>query len=293
MVLSTAHAQSLETAIRTAASAFDAQELCFGHGTQNAIDEATWLILHALCLSPAEAPDYAMSLTPKQIAQCNTVLQRRIDKRLPAAYITGEAWFAGHRFLSDERALVPRSPIAEFVTHDFFGKLDDLSQPAILDLCTGGGCIAIASAHAAPRATVHASDLSVDALELARENLLLHKLQDRVQLFQGSLFEPLSSTYDLIISNPPYVDAPDIASMPEEFRHEPMMGLAAGADGLDLVRVMLREAANYLKPNGTLVVEVGNSWEALEQAFPAIEFTWLEFMHGGMGVFSLGRKQLL
>lgn len=293
MVLPTAQALSLEAAIRTAASEFDAQELCFGHGTQNAIDEASWLILHALDLSPVEAPDYSAQLSVQQIEKCNVLLQRRIKERIPTAYLTGEAWFAGRRFLSDKRALVPRSPLAEFITHDFFGALDNVAQPAILDLCTGGGCIAIASAYAAPKATVHASDLSSEALDLARENCELHNMQERVQLFQGSLFEPLSDSYDLIISNPPYVDAQDIAAMADEFSHEPMMGLASGDDGLDLVRVMLREAAKYLKPNGTLIVEVGNSWEALELAYPAIEFSWLEFMHGGLGVFSLKKQQLL
>ncbi len=293
MVLPTAQAQSLEAAIRTAADRFDAQDLCFGHGTQNAIDEASWLILHALGLSPIEAPDYTAMLSVQQLETCNALLQRRIKERIPAAYLTGEAWFAGRRFLSDKRALVPRSPLAEFVTHDFFGALDNLAQPAILDLCTGGGCIAIASAYAAPTATVHASDLSSQALELARENCELHGMQERVHLFQGSLFEPLSDSYDLIISNPPYVDAQDIAAMPDEFSHEPMMGLASGDDGLDLVRVMLRDAAKHLKPNGKLIVEVGNSWEALELAFPSIHFSWLEFMHGGMGVFSLEKQQLL
>ncbi len=288
----TGAAYTIETAIRTAADQFERNDLYFGHGTDTALDEASWLILYAMQLSPAHEPDYAQKLSAQQIAHCNTLLLRRIRERIPAAYITGQAWFAGHRFICDSRALVPRSPLAELINHQFFGLLDGVAKPYILDLCTGGGSIAIACAHAAPHATVHASDLSKDALALAEENVALHQLQQKVQLFEGSLFEPLERRYDLIISNPPYVDAQDIASMPEEFLHEPMMGLAAGSDGLDLVREMLRDAADYLKPGGTLVVEVGNSWQALEEAYPDLDFGWLEFTQGGDGVFVLRREEL-
>ena len=283
---------TIESAIRTAAEHFERNELYFGHGTDTALDEASWLILHAMQLSPAQSPDYALMLSAEQITCCNALLFRRIHERIPAAYITGEAWFAGHRLLCDSRALVPRSPLAEFINHQFFGLLDGIAQPLILDLCTGGGSIAIACAHAEPHATVHASDLSPEALALARENVTLHKLHNVVQLFQGSLFEPLEQRYDLIISNPPYVDARDIAAMPEEFLHEPLMGLSAGTDGLDLVRVMLRDALDYLKPHGSLVVEVGNSWQALEAAYPDLDFGWLEFTQGGDGVFLLQREEL-
>lgn len=293
MVLTSAQSYTMEAAIRAAAAQFEQHSLCFGHGTQTAIDEATWLILHALGLSPAEAPDYQLVLSPEQIEVCNTLLQRRIDERSPAAYLTGKAWFAGHAFLCDQRALVPRSPLAEFIDHQFYGWLEHSDAPKILDLCTGGGCIAIACAYAQPLASVHASDLSAEALSLARENVELHAMQERVQLFEGSLFEPLDARYDLIVSNPPYVDARDIAAMPEEFAHEPMLGLAAGTDGLDLVRIMLEQAAKYLEPAGILVVEVGNSWEALEAAFPHLNFNWLEFDNGGHGVFMLTREQLL
>ncbi|MFK7860254.1 MAG: 50S ribosomal protein L3 N(5)-glutamine methyltransferase [Granulosicoccus sp.] len=291
-ILPVAKQHTIETAIRAAAAQFESHGLCFGHGTDTAIDEASWLILHAMDLSPAQAPDYSVVLSDAQLLACNALLQHRITERIPAAYLTGQAWFAGHRFLCDHRALVPRSPFAEFINHQFFGLLDDVEAPAILDLCTGGGCIAIACAHASPAAMVHASDLSPDALALAAENVKLHGLQDRVQLFEGSLFDPLDSTYDLIVSNPPYVDARDIALMPAEFSHEPMLGLAAGADGLDLVRVMLRTAADYLKPGGVLIVEVGNSWDALEHAYPELEFDWLEFASGGDGVFIVFREQL-
>ncbi|MFK7995360.1 MAG: 50S ribosomal protein L3 N(5)-glutamine methyltransferase [Granulosicoccus sp.] len=283
---------TIETAIRAAALQFERKALYYGHGTDTAIDEASWLILHAMQLSPAQAPEYSAELSETQLNACNTLLQRRIDERVPAAYLTGQAWFAGHQFLCDHRALVPRSPLAEFINHQFYGLLDEVDRPVILDLCTGGGCIAIACAHAVPSALVHASDISSDALALAKENVDLHGMQDRVQLFEGSLFDSLNSRYDLIISNPPYVDARDIAAMPIEFSHEPMLGLAAGDDGLDLVRIMLQTAADYLKPGGALIVEVGNSWQALEQAYPQIEFDWLEFANGGDGVFIVFQEQL-
>jgi len=284
---------TIESAIKAAAVQFERHALCFGHGTDTAIDEASWLILHAMELSPVQAPDYSSILSPRQLEACNALLQRRIDERIPAAYLTGQAWFAGHQFKCDARALVPRSPLAELINNQFFGVLDGVDKPLILDLCTGGGCIAIASAYASPSAQVHASDLSAEALALARENVNMHQMQNRVQLFKGSLFEPIDARYDLILSNPPYVDASDIAAMPEEFSHEPMLGLAAGSDGLDLVRIMLRMAADYLKPNGALIVEVGNSWRALELAYPELEFHWLEFANGGYGVFLLYREQLI
>ena len=293
MVLAPDTQYTLELAIRTAAGVFDSHDLHYGHGTETAIDEASWLILHALGLSPAVEPDYAQSLSEMQASACEALLTRRIQERTPAAYLTGEAWFAGHRFLSDHRALVPRSPLAEFIAQDYFGLLEGTMAPRLLDLCTGGGCIAIACAHANELSQVDASDLSADALALARENVDLHQLQSRVQLLEGSLFEPVTETYSLILSNPPYVDAADIVAMPSEFSHEPMMGLAAGLDGLDLVRIMLREAATYLEPNGYLVVEVGNSGAALEDAYPEVPFGWLQFSQGGHGVFVLSREELV
>lgn len=284
---------TIETAIRAASAAFETHSLHFGHGTDTAIDEASWLILSALSLSPAEAPDYNRRITTPELQVCNAMLTQRIVDRLPVAYITGEAWFAGHRFKSDKRALVPRSPLAEFISEGFFGLLEGTSAPRVLDLCTGGGCIAIACAHVLKDSQVDASDLSVDALALAAENVQLHQLHNRVHLLQGSLFEPVTQRYSLIISNPPYVDARDIAEMPAEFEHEPLMGLAAGSDGLDLVRIMLREAAGYLEPSGILVVEVGNSGAALESAFPEVPFGWLQFSQGGHGVFMLTHQELV
>lgn len=292
MVLLPSRRYTVESAIRVAADQFERHQLCFGHGTETAIDEASWLILHAMGKSPAEPPDYSQVLSDEQLNACNELLDQRIILRRPAAYLTGQAWFAGHCFVSDDRALVPRSPLAEFIRNDFFGLLSEHHRPTILDLCTGGGCIAIACAHELPLATVHASDLSAKALELAQENIQLHNLQQRIKLHEGSLFEPIDARYDLIISNPPYVDASDIASMPKEFSHEPMLGLAAGHDGLDLVRIMLEQAAGFLNADGYLIVEVGNSWKALEQAYPLLEFNWLRFEHGGDGVFMLTCEQL-
>ena len=293
MVLAVNTEYTIESAVRETAIAFERAGLHFGHGTETAIDEASWLILHAMGLSPAQAPDYSQMLTEQQVNSCNRLLRERVQRKIPAAYLTGKAWFAGHEFISDSRALVPRSPLAEFINDSFFGVLDHIAQPRILDLCTGGGCIAIACAYARAHSQVDAGDVAAEALALAAENVALHGLEQRVQLLQGSLFEPVSERYSLIISNPPYVDAADINGMPAEFLHEPMLGLAAGDDGLDLVHQMLREASNYLEPDGVLVLEVGNSGEALEEAYPDVEFSWLQFARGGHGVFLLTCEELL
>ncbi len=283
----------LGDAIKQAAKTFDASQLYYGHGTDNAVDEASWLLLHTLNLSPVEPPDYSLVLNAQQIVRVNEVIAQRINTRQPAAYITGEAWFAGLRFKSDARALVPRSPLAEYITHDFFSMLDDVSEPRILDMCTGGGCIAIACAYAREDANIVASDISKDALELATENIALHELQSRVQLSQSNLFDSLNGRFDLIISNPPYVDQADLNVMADEFHHEPRLGLAAGVDGLDLVRIMLEQAPDYLNENGFMVIEVGNSAAALEEAYPHLPLLWLAFSHGGSGVFALTKQELL
>ncbi len=291
-VLQAGQPMDIERAIIRSAQAFEQHELVFGHGTSEAMSEASWLVLHALGLSPLEAPDYAQLLTDHEINNCNELIVRRINERVPAAYITGTAWFAGLSFRADKRALVPRSPLAEFILDDFFDLINPSNVSAVLDLCTGGGCIAIACATQLAHAKVDASDLSTDALSLAKENVSDHQLQQRVQLIESSLFENINNSYDLIISNPPYVDAQDISDMGEEFEHEPLMGLAAGADGLDLVRVMLDQACDYLNEGGLLVVEVGNSAQALEDAYPDVPFLWLEFANGGTGIFALTRTEL-
>jgi len=243
---------TLEQAIRQAAQAFESAGLHSGHGTDNALDEASWLLMHALNLPVNSPPDYAQTLSESTRKRCNQMIDRRIQNREPVAYITGTAWFAGHEFLCDERALVPRSPFAEFINEDFFGLFNRsdsvLSTPpdTVLDLCTGGGCIGISCALALPQAQVVCADLSVEALALARENIAHHDIESRVSVCQGDLFENVQGKFDLIISNPPYVDSDDLATMPQEFHAEPVLGLAAGYDGLDLVRVMIRNAPQYL-----------------------------------------------
>ncbi|MBW3566630.1 MAG: 50S ribosomal protein L3 N(5)-glutamine methyltransferase [Proteobacteria bacterium] len=291
----TAHLYSATDFIRWGASRFAEAGLHYGHGTDNPIDEAVALVLHALHL-PHGCPDRLLDarLTAGEKAEIYRLLAKRLDERVPAAYLTGETWFAGLRFVSDARALVPRSPIAEMIEARFEPWVDAADVRGVLDVCTGGGFIAIACAHAFPGAAVDAVDISADALSLARENVEMYGMETQVTLYEGDLFAtlPRGSRYDIIVSNPPYVDAHDMASLPGEFHHEPELGLAAGEDGLDIVRRILAAAPEWLSDDGILVVEVGNSAAALEDAFPGIDFTWVEFERGGEGVFLLTAAQL-
>ncbi len=270
-------------------------DIYFGHGTDNALDEAAWLVSHAIGLAPTfDEAELERVLTAEQQAEVTALLTRRVQERLPAAYLTHEAWFAGHRFYVDERVLVPRSPLAELILDQFQPWVDPTQVERVLDLCTGSGCIAIATALALPQAKVDATDISPDALKVARRNVTDYDLTSRVEVIESNLFDALQDRrYDLIISNPPYVDAQDMAALPEEYRREPGMGLAAGSEGLDLVIPMLQQAIDHLNPGGVIIVEVGNSAGALQARFPNVPFTWLEFSYGGEGVFLLEASQLV
>ena len=286
--------QSLRDMIYFGAAEFGKASLYYGHGTDNALDEAANLAFFSL----KEEPDYSddkldMNLSKDAIAAVNELFQKRIESRKPASYLTNEAWFAGLPFYVNENVLVPRSPIAELIAEHFQPWLRPDKVHRILDLCTGSGCIAIACAVAFPDAEVDAADISKAALEVAEKNKLNHHLENRLNLIESDLFSNLQGRrYDLIVSNPPYVDAEDMANLPDEYRHEPELGLTAGETGLDLVIPMLRDAKHHLNKDGILIVEVGNSEEALANRFPEVPFMWLDFEYGGEGVFMLDAKDV-
>lgn len=279
--------------LRWAVSRFEEAGLYYGHGTDNAWDEALAIILHALHLPHDVSRDVLDArLTDTEKQAILTLLNRRITERVPAPYLTNKAWFAGLPFYVDERVLIPRSPLAELIENHFEPWLQTAPEH-ILDLCTGSGCIAIACAHFFPEALVDASDLSKDALAVAQINVGQHHMENQVNLYQGSLFDalPTGKKYDLIISNPPYVDREDMLSLPPEYHHEPAGALQAGTDGLDIVLKILKEAREFLTPNGILIVETGNSEIALMDKYPSLPLTWLEFTRGGGGVFLLTADQ--
>ena len=280
--------------IRWAASEFTRQKLSFGHGFATALDEAVYLVLHALELPWDWPQDYFDTrLTQQEREQVMAKLMLRIKTRQPAAYITHEAWFCGLPFFVDERVLVPRSPIAELIEHRFAPWIDPERVHRMLDLCTGSGCIAIACQYAFPEAEVTASDISLDALEVAKINRERHGLEDSLALYASDLFDDLPrQRFDLIVSNPPYVDAEDMAALSDEFQAEPRLGLAAGEDGLLLVERMLHEAPDWLEEDGLLVVEVGNSQAAMMDKYPDLPLTWIDFERGGDGVFCIGAADL-
>ena len=281
--------------IRYAASCFNAAGLTFGHSHDNAIDEATHLVLSSLHLPPDLPPAYGNArVTADEKSNILALVERRIETREPVAYLVGEAWFAGMPFKSDRRALVPRSPIAELIEDGFAPWLDGREVERALDLCTGSGCIGIALAAHNPHWRVDIADISEDALALARDNIALHRLVDRVRAVHSDLFDGLRGEhYDLIVSNPPYVTNAEYAALPGEYAHEPKLGLTAGADGLDIALRILRDAPEHLSANGLLIVEVGMSERALNALLPAVPFTWIEFKVGPMGVFALERLDLV
>ncbi|KQA19043.1 MULTISPECIES: 50S ribosomal protein L3 N(5)-glutamine methyltransferase [Vibrio] len=285
---------TLQDMIRWTVSRFNAANLFYGQGTDNAWDEAVQLILPTLYL-PIDVPPHVLSsrLTSSERLRVVERVIKRINDRTPVAYLTNKAWFCGLEFFVDQRVLVPRSPIGELIQNRFEPWL--IEEPTrIMDLCTGSGCIAIACANAFPEAEVDAIDISVDALNVAEQNIQDHGLEQQVFPIRSDLFRDLpQEQYDLIVTNPPYVDQEDMDSLPSEFRHEPELGLAAGSDGLKLARRILANAPLYLKENGVLVCEVGNSMVHMMEQYPHIPFTWLEFENGGHGVFLLTREQLI
>ncbi len=281
--------------LRWGTSQFNGSDIFYGHGNDNAWDEAVALTLFVLNL-PADSKDAILSarLTKTERTAIISLFATRINERLPVAYLTNSAWFAGEQYYVDERVLVPRSPIAQIIQTSFQPWLGDKQVLRALDLCTGSGCIAIAMAHQFEAAEVDAIDISFDALEVATMNIFDHGVEERVIPMQSDLMnEVLREKYDLIVSNPPYVDQEDMDSLPQEFIHEPELGLAAGFDGLDLVKRILVDSLNCLNDDGVLVVEVGNSQVHMEQQFPTVEFDWVEFAQGGHGVFVLTKAQLL
>ncbi len=285
---------SVRDYVRWAASRFAAAGVEFGHGTAAPLDEAAALVFHVLHL-PHDLPDsyLAAALTPKERDEVVALVERRIQERKPLAYLINEAWFAGLPFYVDERVLVPRSPIAELIEHRFEPWVDPDRVESILDLCTGSGCIAIACAEMFPDARVDAVDLSPDALAVAAENVRRYRAGDRVELIESDLCARLGSrTYDLIVSNPPYVNREEWQRLSAEYHAEPRIGLEAGEDGLDCVRRILEQSARHLRPMGALIVEVGSSAEALLSAYPEIPFVWIDFERGGDGVFLLTAEQV-
>ena len=282
--------------LRFTVSAFNEAKLSFGHGSASAYDEAAYLILHTLHL-PLDTLDPFLDakLIAKEKNTLLAMLEQRITKRIPAAYLTHEAWLGDFRFYVDNRVIVPRSFIAELLREQFSPWIeDDKIVVNVLDLCTGSGCLAILAAHAFPDADVDAVDISPDALEVARRNVVDYGLEDRINIIQSDLFANLQDKrYDIIISNPPYVDAPSMTALPPEYRHEPQLALGSGADGLDATREILKHAADYLNPNGLLIVEIGHNRPVLEAAYPDLPFIWLEVSAGDEFVFMLRREDLV
>ncbi|MBN3806974.1 50S ribosomal protein L3 N(5)-glutamine methyltransferase [Paraburkholderia sp. Ac-20336] len=274
--------------LRYAVSRFNEAKLSFGHGSANAYDEAAYLVLHTLHL-PLDLLDPFLDarLTTAEIDALLKVIERRAAERVPAAYITQEAWMHGYRFHVDERVIVPRSFIGELLQDGLQPYVEDPEQVgAVLELCTGSGCLAILAAHAFPNADVDAVDLSAPALEVARRNVADYHLDERIALFEGDLYAPLAERrYDVIISNPPYVNATSMQALPAEYRHEPEMALAGGADGMDIVRRIIAEARHWLTDDGVLVVEIGNEREHVEAAFGGLDLVWLPTSAGDDNVF--------
>lgn len=287
--------KSVRDLLRYAVTRFTAAHLAFGHGTDNPYDEAAYLILHTLHL-PLDRlePFLDARLLPREIEQLLSVVERRAAERMPAAYLTREAWLGDYRFYVDERVIVPRSHIAELIDQGLAAWLPEPGRvQRALDLCTGSGCLAVLLALAFPAAEVDAVDISADALEVARRNVADYQLQSRIRVVQSDLFDAVQGRrYDLIVSNPPYVCSAEMQRLPQEYRREPALALAGGTDGLDIVRRILVQARAHLQPRGVILIEVGSGRAAAESAFPELSPTWLETSAGGDQVFLLEQDQL-
>lgn len=287
--------KTVQDFFRYAVSQFNQAELFFGHGNDNAYDEAAYLILHTLHL-PLDTLEpflHARLLTDEKVRLLQ-LIHRRVEERIPVSYLTHQAWQGEYEFYVDERVIVPRSFIYELLGEPLkpWIEYEELIHNA-LDLCTGSGALAIQMAHVYPEATIDAVDISLDALEVAGINVEAYGLEDRIHLIHTDLFTGLEKTYDLIVSNPPYVDAESVAELPEEYLHEPELALGSGIDGLDITRQIIQQAAKYLNPQGVLLVEIGHNRDVLEQAFPELPFTWLNTSGGDGFVFLLTREDLL
>ncbi|MBU2881592.1 50S ribosomal protein L3 N(5)-glutamine methyltransferase [Psychrosphaera sp. B3R10] len=286
--------QTVNDLIRWSVSRFNESDIYLGHGTDNPWDEAAQLITYALSLPPTMNEHLLQARTTlSERKNALGLIEQRILTKKPAAYLTQVSYFCGLPFFVNEDVLVPRSPIGELITNNFEGLISN-TPLRIMDLCTGSGCIAIATAFAFPDATIDALDISPEALAVADENIHRLQVEDRVFPIMSDVFASVEGLkYDLIVSNPPYVDLEDLGDMPEEFHHEPEIGLGSGNDGLDITRIILKQAAAHLEDNGLLIVEVGNSMIHLQAEFPEVPFNWLEFENGGIGVFAITKQQLI
>jgi ribosomal protein L3 glutamine methyltransferase len=287
--------QNVRDLIRYGVSRFNQSKLSFGHGSDNAWDEAVYLVLSALHLPPDQLePFMDARVLPEERQKALQYIDARCDKRVPAPYLTHEAWLQGYAFYVDERVIVPRSPIAELLMTQLSPwVLDPYEVTSILDVCTGSGCLAIIAAHQFPEAFVDATDISAQALEVAQRNVAEHGLTDRLTLHHGSLFDPLpvSARYDLIICNPPYVNSQSMRALPPEYQHEPSLALAGGEDGMDLVRIILEQAPAHLNDQGILVLEIGHERAHFEAAFPELEPVWLDTTQASDQILLLTREQ--
>jgi len=300
--LDTTHLENLNTLLdfmRWGASQFVKAKLSYSHGLSSPLDESVYLVLRTLRL-PVDTPEiyWQSKLTNSEIDSIIQTFKKRVEQKIPAAYIMKEGWFAGLQFTVDERVLIPRSPIAELVESQFTPWVNPDEVESILDLCTGCGCIGIACAYAFPQAKIDLSDLSEDALAVADLNIAQHDANNRITTYQSDLFAFLlkdgleSKQYDIIVSNPPYVDEDDMTGLADEFKHEPELALSSGVDGLEFTKKMLNQAANFLTDQGVLVVEVGNSQYELAESYPDVPFRWVDFERGGDGVFILTKQDL-